>query len=385
MKCRILSAITVATLSAAAHLSAFAAEPTCIDAHAKEMSSLYSIISKDESIADELANIHSTEVNSDDLRQKHVIDYISNLRFYIAENQKKLMTPCGVIASGEEGTAWTLYRSNLLGIKLDPDGNPQKQGFDIGRRLVDKANFSSERYTHKVPFLISYRNDKVSDESGFNILGDIGYRFSVNLSGWHAISASIDVDTTKSVADSTVDIGYGRTWIAIHGKDQERFFDETVTELAMVWNTDRDFKRKAYSAQLSVTPAIDSIGAGGYINDKGPFVWAWSPSIVLTAGHVINANGNDEFLAIQQAGSFVQAAPAVAISISPRNHDKLQFVVGYARTFDLKSGRDEGMLQAGLSYQLIGPASLTAVFRKGYESPFFKEVNDYLVGIGIEY
>ena len=351
----------------------------CIQAHTAFITSFHEFLAADAAFAELLAEIESPRA-----RGTTALERIDAVKRYVAENHDAMMTDCGTIMPERYAEAWRLYRINMLGVEVDQTGNIRRNRVSFGRKLIDSDDFGSNAFMHKVPFLVSYHDDKVSDESGLSVLGDVAYQFGA-LALQHAFTGSFDVDTTEPVEESTVEIGYGMTWVRAYGAHGERFIDETETTFGVTWFTDRDFKRKAYGADLTLTPSIDSIGAGNYIRQAGPFDYAWAPSIALSAGHVIEANGNEAFIAMQDAGTYVQATPALSLSFAPRSLPKLQFVAEYAHTFDLKHGRDAGMLAGSLNYQIIGPMSLTVVYREGHEAPFFKKTHDYLFGVGIKY
>lgn len=359
------------------------ADTDCADDFRRQISGLSSFLQASDAII-----IEDTKALSERDRQHYFSKLSMELTRHMQKADADMLTPCGMIADDRYAEAWNDYRMSQLGLAGIKIKRGRTHGFDIGRRLIDVADFSGDRHTHKVPFILSYSKDRLSGESSLSALGTVAYRID-GLASEHRFYTALAVNSADPVEESIVNLGYKATWRNVFDrsadKSGDRWIDDLETSFGVEWNTDRDFRRRAYSASIQFTPGIDDIGAGGYVNRAAGFQYVWGPSLKIAAGNVIDANGHAGFAAMKDNGGFVQATPVISASIGHVRFPKLQLGLEYGHTFDLSDGMHKGFFGVSASYKLTDSVRMTAIYQRGYEPPFFQEIDQVLFGFGITY
>ena len=306
-------------------------------------------------------------------RMRIALDYLDT----VAKVRPELVTACGGIAATNVDAS---IRPYMAGVVIPKDADPVP-ALSIGRLLVDAKNPSPTGTKQKVPFLISYRDDRIAKESGLSILGDIEYSLGKSLPWHHTLKASFDSNTADDASKSSIDLGYAASHVWVN--DRESWLTDLETNFGFDWNTDRKFDREAYSAFVKFVPSSEKLGAG-YLNGND-LVIGWQPEITVSVGNIIDAAGNEALQERKQDGGFTRVEPGLSFSFQPKAFPKLGFGLSYLHTFDVSHGWDRGLLEVNATYQVSELSFLTLIHRKGSKKVTFEELDETLFGIGLAY
>ncbi|MBD9437328.1 hypothetical protein IB223_14590 [Pseudoxanthomonas sp. PXM03] len=297
-----------------------------------------------------------------------------------AEKQdSRLVTESGAIRGGDYHVILRAHPSAVLEI-VEKD-EPGPSGLSVGRKLVDNADPSTAKLNEKVPFLVSYRNDREGEDSGLTVLGKIEYKWGSGLPVQQTVFTDIDSSTKDDRIKSSITFGYSYSLLT---KDVPgELFDDAESIFGFEWNTDRGFRRKAYAAHYTFIPSSEMLGAG-YRSGR---TWdiAWQPSVSLQVGNVIDAAGNEALEKRESDGGFARVAPSFSLATTPQRFPKLSFGISYLHTWDLTHRWDRGLLEASATYSLSKGTFVTLVHRYGAKKISFDDIDETLFGIGVTY
>ncbi len=275
--------------------------------------------------------------------------------------------------------------------------------FSASRRLGDSVDPRGGTDVKPRPVVVAYREDRVSRESGVQVLGTLSANFLPWYEAERAIGGSsalvitpsvgiaFDVDTaakTRGKNKSDITIGPSLSLLAKGNHDLASWTDHYLT-LSPIYQTDADFGRDAVNLTATYTVASTKLGRASLNNvfcercAIGPWIWYWRPSLQLIAGEVNDASGSETLAVLAQQGSYVRIVPALSFRLFPENS-------AWSLGFDWQGlrddeGRHRSYRELSYQYDLRTNVAFTAIYRKGTKPSSFQYVDAVLLGLGFQY
>jgi hypothetical protein len=256
--------------------------------------------------------------------------------------------------------------------------------FGFTRTILDRVDPRSNGPVARVPFIMTYLEDRRSNKGAAIVLGRMTYGpYFGGENEQFAAQAVVDfdVDTTKTKEKTSIGIGYAGSYTGIEAGPLD-FWTLTVTPR---YQTDRAGARDVVSVTGELTGASAKLGNLGQYRRVGNYEFGWFPKLAFSAGDVRDAAGNAPLAAIQTAGSYLRLEPGVEILWVPdRFAVPLAYRLAYSHVYDPREHWDRGYGETGIYYDIPGiGAQVSLVYRKGRPGPTFEPVDAILLGLGL--
>jgi len=297
-------------------------------------------------------------------------------------------------AESESSDPVAINATTLARIKAFVDKSPGSKpvlwkGFGIKRFVTDPIDLRQGRQAR--PAIVSYKYDKEADrQSQLSFIG--GVQLYSHSWGWPSGAGSgptvfltlapgidFDVDGNKKTEETTVSIGVP---VSLEWVRESPWLSDMALTVKPKFETDRKLKREVREVQFAWSFASQKLGNGYFTPlGSGKFKISWLPLVGLEVGKVYDAGGNENLQTLESDPAYVRLAPRISFSII---RERLVFGMDYAHRFDLKEGWDRGYGEMSVTYDLNQKKNIqfTLYYRRGRKPPYFKQVNEFVIGVG---
>jgi hypothetical protein len=270
----------------------------------------------------------------------------------------------------------------------------------ISRKATDPIDPRGGADLKARPFVVSYRKDDVKKEEGLQILGSIAgppvcsldaEPFSGDVIRNCGPVIAFDVDTvsgSRGKNKSDISFGFNTEWLftaaTTDGIDHRLVITPTYL-------TDADFGRDVLLVSSSYSITTPKLGGPGLYHcvgritcGPGDWEWSWSPSLVLQAGDVRDANGNPGLEARREAGSYIRVSPTIGVRLYGWDR---RAVIGLdvAYSEDVDTGVGKGYAELSYWYDISDNVALTTILRRGYKVQTLDYVDSLIFGLGFSF
>ena len=136
--------------------------------------------------------------------------------------------------------------------------------------------------------------------------------------------------------------------------------------------------------------ASRKLGRAGYFTPaladferRGDFRFLWKPKLTFEVGEVRDAGGNAGLEEQKLQGTYYRLLPRIDWTFKPMGLGRRFSLTGsYTHLFDVEDGRDHGLGEIQLQYDLAKFLALTFGYSKGRNLKTLEPTDGWLIGIG---